>query len=232
MRLAGDRAGGNLFYTRLIGHGIDADAMGEATLNDWLNDTNEAYEIGRRLGADVVLIGTSMGGALATWLAEKRRDAPPLAMILMSPAYAAKDAKRQQDLIQMVYLPWGEQIIRLMTGGYLGRAPIDDELEWRTSRMRPDAYVTIGAVFELVDPIDLGAIESPVFIAYSKEDRAVEQDTTVDRFQRFSATYKTLLEVKETGDPAYHLLAGKYRSPQTTAGMVEAIQAFLKKIKE
>ena len=219
--------GANLFYTRLAGHGMDADAVGEATLNDWLNDTNEAYEVGRRLGEKVVLVGTSMGGALATWLATKKVSTPPMALILISPAYAAKDAKRQQDLIQMVYMPWGEQIIRLMTGGYLGGAPKDDELEWRTPRMRTDAYVTIGAVLEVVDPIDLAVIESPVFIAYSTEDRAVEPDTTAARFQRFGATYKTLIDVNDTGDPAYHLLAGKYRSPQTTASMVNTIRTFL-----
>jgi pimeloyl-ACP methyl ester carboxylesterase len=154
--------GANLFYTRLAGHGMDADAVGVATLNDWLNDTNEAYEVGRRLGEQVVLIGTSMGGALVTWLTTKKINTPPLALVLISPAYAAKDAKRQKDLIQMVYMPWGEQIIRLMTGGYLGGAPKDDELEWRTPRMRTDAYVTIGAVFELVDAINLAVIESPL----------------------------------------------------------------------
>ena len=93
--------------------------------------------------------------------------------------------------------------------------------------MRTDAYVTIGAVFEVVDPIDLAVIESPVFIAYSTEDRAVEPDTTAARFQRFGATYKTLIEVNDTGDPAYHLLAGKYRSPQTTTSMVDTIRTFL-----
>jgi hypothetical protein len=103
-----------------------------------------------------------MGGALVTWLTTKKINTPPLALVLISPAYAAKDAKRQKDLIQMVYMPWGEQIIRLMTGGYLGGAPKDDELEWRTPRMRTDAYVTIGAVFELVDAINLAVIESPL----------------------------------------------------------------------
>lgn len=224
------RLNANLYYARLTGHGVDADAMGEATLNDWLNDTNEAYEIGRLLGEKTVLIGTSMGAALATWLAAERRDSPPAALVMLSPAYAARDAARQNDLMSMLHMPWGERLLRLMTGGYIGPEPTEEELSWRTSRMRSDAYITIGAVFELLDGVDMSLIDTPVFVAYSSKDKAVEPDSTIARFQRIGATEKTLIEVKETGDPAFHLLAGKYRSPQTTIMMVDTIQSFINQV--
>ena len=52
------RLGANLFYTRLAGHGRDADAMAEAGLDDWIESGHEALQIGRRLGERVLLIGT------------------------------------------------------------------------------------------------------------------------------------------------------------------------------
>ena len=40
--LVAQALGANLFYTRLTGHGRTSEAMGEATVNDWLNDAVEA----------------------------------------------------------------------------------------------------------------------------------------------------------------------------------------------
>lgn len=42
--------GANVFYTRLTGHGMSGEALAAATLDDWINDTWEAYEIGERIG--------------------------------------------------------------------------------------------------------------------------------------------------------------------------------------
>ena len=54
----------NLFYTRLQGHGRSGKAMGEATVEGWINDLAEAEAIGRRIGERMVLVGTSTGGTL------------------------------------------------------------------------------------------------------------------------------------------------------------------------
>jgi alpha-beta hydrolase superfamily lysophospholipase len=58
--------GANLFYTRLTGHGRSGAAMAEASVNDWLNDSQEALQIGAQLGEHVVVIATSTGATLAT----------------------------------------------------------------------------------------------------------------------------------------------------------------------
>lgn len=60
-----EKLGANLFYTRLTGHGRDSEAMGEVTLNAFLNDAMEAWEIGRTIGEEVIIVGTSTG---ALWL--------------------------------------------------------------------------------------------------------------------------------------------------------------------
>ena len=69
--LVSQALGANLFYTRLTGHGRTGSALACARVNDWLNDVVEAYEIGRRLGKKVIMIGCSTGGTSLAWLAHR-----------------------------------------------------------------------------------------------------------------------------------------------------------------
>ena len=65
----------NAFVARLPGHGLGADdAMVGITTAHWLAAAEEALAIGRRLGERVVLVGTSLGAGLATWLAARNPD--------------------------------------------------------------------------------------------------------------------------------------------------------------
>ena len=75
--------GANLYYTKLTGHGQDWQALAKATVNDWLNDTVEALEIGRQLGDKVVVIGTSTGESLAVWLASNENKEDILALVIV-----------------------------------------------------------------------------------------------------------------------------------------------------
>ena len=80
--------GANLYYTRLRGHGRDGPAMAEARAGDWVNDTAEALEIGRRIGDRVVVISTSTGGTLATLAAtDGSQPTEVVAQVFFSPNY-------------------------------------------------------------------------------------------------------------------------------------------------
>ena len=46
----GESLGANIYYARLRGHGRGSAAMSEASAGEWLADTREAFDIGRRLG--------------------------------------------------------------------------------------------------------------------------------------------------------------------------------------
>ena len=63
--------GANLYLARLTGHGRTPDALGEATVQDWLADTIEAKAIGQRIGERVLFIGFSTGATLGTWLGNR-----------------------------------------------------------------------------------------------------------------------------------------------------------------
>ena len=71
----GEELGANVFFTRLAGHGRTAEALGQATVEDWKADVREAWEIERRIGERVEVIGTSTGASLALWLATQEEFA-------------------------------------------------------------------------------------------------------------------------------------------------------------
>ncbi|MEJ2746635.1 MAG: alpha/beta fold hydrolase, partial [Anaerolineae bacterium] len=113
--------GANLFYTRFTGHGRTGPALGQATVNDWLNDTIEALEIGRRIGEKVIIIGVSTGGTAATWLATQPHLDDVLALILISPNFAPADSHSE-----ILTWPWGEQIARLVLGSESEWEPVNE----------------------------------------------------------------------------------------------------------
>lgn len=67
--------GCNLSLSHLPGHGLEADvAMRGIDAQELLDGAARALAIGRALGERLMVIGTSMGGALALELAAQRPD--------------------------------------------------------------------------------------------------------------------------------------------------------------
>lgn len=92
----------NLYYGRLRGHGRTGKALGGVTVNDWLSDGQEAIEIGKRLGDRVILMGSSTGATLSTWMALQPRWQPHiLALVLISPNFGPRDPGSQ-----VLLWPW------------------------------------------------------------------------------------------------------------------------------
>ncbi len=217
------RLGANLFYTRLSGHGRSDDAMAEATINDWLNDTMEAMAIGRRLGERVLVLGTSTGGTLATWLATRPEAAGLLAVVLISPNYAPRDGKST-----MLLWPWGAQLARSVVGPYYEweAANADHERFWKT-RYPSETLVPMMGLVDYVNGLDLETVTSPVLVFYSPADEVVASERIVATFPRFGAATKRIVRLYEVGDPSNHVLAGAILSPEQTMPMAEQIVAFV-----
>ncbi len=88
-RLAEER-GANVYYVRLPGHGTDMEDHAAATAIDYLDTVTEALELMPSLGEKVVVVGTSTGGLLGTWLAGTYPDAVD-ALVVASPLYGFRD---------------------------------------------------------------------------------------------------------------------------------------------
>ncbi|MCB1174192.1 MAG: alpha/beta fold hydrolase [Leptospiraceae bacterium] len=77
----------NTYMMRLPGHGIDdPEAHGRVTAQDYLQMTETAFQMMHLLGDRIIIVGSSTGGLLGTWLAAKYPDQVD-ALILGSPFY-------------------------------------------------------------------------------------------------------------------------------------------------
>jgi len=217
------RLGANLFYTRLSGHGRDGDAMSDATVNDWLNDGVEALEIGRRIGKKVIVVGTSTGGTLATWLAGWHGAKDLLALVMLSPNFGPRDPNAR-----VLSWPWGGLIARAIVGPYYSWEPVNaQQARYWNTRYPTHALVTMMGLVELVKTVRLEAIKTPLMVIYSENDRVISADELKLHYERFGSPVKHILSVDQTGHPSNHVLAGDILSPETTLPLADSIMAFL-----
>lgn len=218
------RLGANLFYTRLRGHGRSDDALAEASANDWLNDSYEALEIGRRLGKRVILVGTSTGATLGVWLGAQPEAADGLfALVLISPNFAPKDPNAR-----LLLWPWGTALARLVVGPYRQWKPHNDEeaKSW-TTRYPSEVLVTMMGLVDLVDHTDLGAIRAPALVVYSPRDEVIDARRIEARYPEIGSSIKRLVPLATAGDPSNHVLAGAILAPDNTEPVAKLILDFL-----
>jgi esterase/lipase len=217
------RLGANLFYTRLTGHGRGGQAMAEATVNDWLNDTVEALEIGRRIGEKVIVIGTSTGGTLATWLATYDHSDDVAAYILISPNYMPKPAAAP-----FLTLPWAHRILPLFFGDTWTWEPTNPlhAAYWATSHPI-SAVFTMMRLVQLVRQTDVNHIQCPALFILSTQDQVVRPAATEKMYARFGSPNKKKVYIENSQDPRYHVIAGDILSPNTTEPIAQIIADFV-----
>ena len=221
------KLGANLYYARLTGHGRTGPAMVEATVNDWLNDTLEALEIGKRLGDRVIVVGTSNGGTLATWLAGQPNTEAVLAYVLISPNFGPRDPKSE-----ILTWPWATHLAQLFLGPEYGSIPVNSQQKkYWTNRYPSTALVTMMALVKYVRESDLGSIKKPVLVVYSPNDKVVNAREIERRYAQFGSAVKKLQPIAQSGTRDNHVLAGNIRSPGTTQRVKEIILDFITPLK-
>lgn len=218
--------GANLFYTRLTGHGRDANAMAELTVNAFLNDAVEALEIGRKLGDKVILIGTSTGGTLATWLATYDKSNTIAALILISPNYGPKRMESE-----LLLLPWGYTVLQLVEGPVYRFEPYNDlQQQYWTTQYPSEALLPMMGLVKLTRDKDFSKIQQPVLTMYSPKDDMVSADAIQSYYSQLGSKTKKLVPITKSGDPQNHVLAGRIMSPETTKEVANNIIKFIQEI--
>lgn len=82
----GEELNANIYYLRLPGHGLDANAQAAVTFQQYLQTGEEALRMMPKLGKKIIVIGTSTGALIATYLGAKHGDKIH-ALILASPLW-------------------------------------------------------------------------------------------------------------------------------------------------
>lgn len=215
--------GANLFYTRLTGHGRSPAALGTADADDWLRDAAEALAIGRRLGERVLVVGTSTGGTLALWLAQRPGSESIAAQLLISPNLGPRDGKA--DLLAG---PWGEQLQRALIGEEYRWQPANPrQAKYWTWRYPARALVPMMALVKEVRRSPLEAIEVPTLVVYSPLDQVVSPARIEEAYARLKMPARQLYPVAQSEDRAHHVLAGDILAPAGTAPLLATMLSFV-----
>lgn len=218
--------GANLFDTRLTGHGLPAAAMGQATVQDWMADIVEAVRIGHQLGERVLVIGSSTGATLASWLALRPEGKDVDAYAFISPNFGPKD--KRADIVNW---PWGQHIAHLIQGP-LRSSPISDPREaiaW-TNPYPTAAIFPMMALVKYVRESDLTRFDKPVLMLYSEADQTVEPQDIRAAFARIGSPLKAIDTVSYSKARGQHVLAGDIMDPEATGPLADTIIQWVRKL--
>jgi len=217
--------GANLYYPRLTGHGRPGEALAAATVNDWLNDTTEALEIGRRLGDRVIVIGTSTGGTLAAWLATQPGSSLR-ACVLLSPNFAPKDRRAT-----VLTWPWASWFAPLAFGAARHYdAPSAAEKKFWTGDYPTVALLPMMGLVKLAGRAPLETIRTPTLVVYCPEDLVVDTAATERAFARIGAAPKRLVPFADKATANHHVLAGDIVAPANTARIADIVIGFIEEL--
>lgn len=218
--------GANLYFTRLTGHGRGAEAMGQATVNDWLNDMAEAIAIGEAIGEEVIVVSTSTGGTISAIAAvdpDQMKNVAGIAFV--SPNFAINS-----PVAGILTAPFGEVVLPLIFGKRRSFEPLNEgQAKWWTTEYPSSAVFPLAAAVATAVGLPYQeAVFTPAFFAYSPEDTVVRAEAT-RKIAEIWPAQKEIWEMAplEGDDPAAHVIAGDIMSPGRTDEMVARLVAWV-----
>lgn len=216
----------NLFMTRLSGHGRSMNTLSTVKYQDWQRDALEAYQIGKLIGKQIIIISTSTGGTLATWLLNEVDNEDVLANVMLTPNF---QLKRKSTLI--LKYPFGLSLAKLINGPYHS-FPVKNKLaaQFWTERYKLEALIPLLNLMSEVQRIDKAKITTPQIVLYSSNDRVVDSDATVKTMQLYKNAHTQVIKFNQTEDQSHHILAGDLISPSSTQAVLDIITQAINKI--
>lgn len=216
------KLGANSFETRLKGHGRSNSAMGEATLNAWLDDVNEAIEVGSRLGEKVILVGVSTGATLSSWFAVQQ-DSRISQLIWISPNFGPANLASE-----VVTWPWGKEIAKMTVGSERCFVPQNDfHAAYWTYCYPTEALIPMMSSVVMARNLNLQLIQKPLLLVYSAEDKVIHLGKLKKAFTETGSVRKELLVYDQEEDQDHHILAGNVFGIASTDKLVKVITDFI-----
>ncbi|MCW2739829.1 MAG: Thermostable monoacylglycerol lipase [Blastococcus sp.] len=191
----------------LPGHGTSWQDCNASTHDQWTTAVSEAFDALAADCARVFVAGLSMGGTLATRLAEVRPD-DVAGLVLVNPALLTQ--RLDARLLPM---------IARITGSW---APIGSDIkkpgvtELAYPRLPTRAMMQLRTLWALTRA-DLARVSAPVIVFHSREDHVVEPVNTEVLLTGISSTDTTEVVLEDS----YHVATLDNDAPQIFAGSVE-----------
>jgi len=174
-RFLADHFGANLFVTRLPEHGIKRDNGMEFLSPQALADAaGEAYQIGKSLGDEVIVVGTSMGGALTLLLASQQPDIK--AVVVYSPAI-----RDYGERLNAFFNPWMQKSMEwtMMEKKMLHQKREGEKAMYWSEDYHINGYESLAILmYSNMNTKTFEKIKQPLFLGYYFKDEK-EQDHVV-----------------------------------------------------
>lgn len=219
-RLA-EALGAHLYLPRLRGHGSSAEAMADADDADWLSDARDALEVGRRLGEQVILVGTSTGGTLATLLAAEAAESVA-ALILIAPNFGLTDRRTA-----LLTWPGARRWLHWLVGRErIVEADNDAHARYWTLRYATHTLVSMYAlVRRLKRRVQPEQLTVPVLAVFCDADQVVDAHQT----RAFMARLPDgeIMTLAPTGQGSEHVVVGDAFGAENTEAVLERCLEFL-----
>ncbi|MEI9918118.1 MAG: alpha/beta fold hydrolase [Bacteroidota bacterium] len=209
----------NIFLFRNAHHGVNLgdSTMLTATPNDFIFQAEKALAIAKQLGDEVIVMGTSLGGALTLHLASKHPEIK--AIVLYAPAVVWNSMQAN-----IVTGPWGYQILKATMGSEYINNPDTSVLHQKYWQM----HVHIKGIASVVNVVKYAQdhepfenIKCPVFMGYyykneQEQDNAMSPKLMLKMFDKLGtpADQKKQVAFPEAGDHviASELISGEWRN--------------------
>lgn len=172
----------------LSGHGRTLQAFSTSRSEDWISDARLAYQALRTRHGIVVVVGQSMGGALATILASEIPDLP--AVVLLAPYLSVPSTIRRLTRVHRLWsalMPWVRS---------RGDRSILDPGE--AAQVLGYGYTTPRLLGELGKIVRRGRnaaplVSAPTLVIQSRDDNRIPREAAERAFALFRAAEKAIL---------------------------------------
>jgi len=166
--------GANLVLARVAGHGEKTTEhnMETLTADDMYQSVENYYAIAKKLGDEVVVLGTSFGGAMSLNLCKNHPEIK--ALILYGPCIKIKD-----PAAEIVDNPWGLQIARLILKGENRTIPSKNPLhnQYWSLHYRLEGIVAMqNFLTHVMKKETFQGVKTPVYLTYYYKDEEHQDD--------------------------------------------------------
>lgn len=204
-------AGWTVSVARLAGHGTSPDDLARVTWQEWVASAREAYDDLRRHCRRIALVGLSMGGALALYLAASD---PPAAVVTISAPVRVRPLMASATRMASRVMPVVPVLVRL--------SPRDPEVRAYRSPYSRIPLVAAGQLELLLAETRrvLPQVRVPVLVVQGRRDWVIPRDSAQEILRLASGAPATMLWLQRSGHVA--------TLDRDRAVLAEAVMQFLR----